>query len=78
MPYGYYTLLRLVACGVFAYAAFVTFAHDKKVLPWAYVFLAVLFNPVIKIHLPKEVWVFVDVAAAVFLIASAKALKHDA
>ena len=78
LPYGYYTLLRLVACAVFAYGAFVAFARSKKVLPWIFVFLAVLFNPIIKIHLPKEIWVVVDIAAAAFLVANARVLKHDA
>jgi prepilin signal peptidase PulO-like enzyme (type II secretory pathway) len=78
LPYGYYTLLRLVACGVFAFAAFVSFDRKHKTLPWVYVLLALLFNPIIKVHLPKEAWAFVDVAAAIMLLATAKAVKSNA
>jgi len=78
LPYGYYTLLRLVACGVFAFAAFVSFDRKHKTLPWVYVLLALLFNPIIKVHLPKEVWAFVDVAAAILLLTTAKNVKANA
>ncbi|HEU0220367.1 MAG TPA: DUF6804 family protein [Gallionella sp.] len=75
LPYGYYTLLRLVACCVFAFAAYI--AHERKnlVLPWVYGLVAVLFNPVVKVHLPKETWMFVDVGAAVLLLVTARAVK---
>ncbi|MDZ4211263.1 MAG: DUF6804 family protein [Methylotenera sp.] len=78
LPYGYYMLLRLVACGVFAFAAFVSFDRKNKTLPWVYGLLALLFNPIIKIHLPKEVWAFVDVASAILLLATAKVVKSNA
>jgi hypothetical protein len=78
LPYGYYMLLRLVACGVFAFAAFVSFDRKHKTLPWVFGLMALLFNPVIKVHLPKEVWAFVDIAAAILLLATAKAVKSNA
>lgn len=78
LPYGYYMLLRLVACGVFAFAAFVSFDRKHKTLPWVYGLLALLFNPIIKIHLPKETWAFVDIAAAILLLTIAKAVKSNA
>ena len=75
LPYGYYTLLRLVSCAAFAFAAYVSFNRGKKALPWSFVLLAVAFNPVIKIHLPKEVWAIVDIAAGLFLLATSKQIK---
>ena len=78
LPYGYYMLLRLVACGVFTFAAFVSFDRKYKTLPWVYGLLALLFNPIIKVHLPKEAWVFVDIAAGLLLLATAKAVKSNA
>jgi len=78
LPYGYYMLLRLVACGVFAFAAFVSFDRKHKTLPWVFGLLALLFNPIIKVHLPKDAWAFVDVAAAILLLATAKAVKSNA
>ena len=75
LPYGYYTLLRLVACGVFAFAAFVAHERKNQVLPWLYGLIAVLFNPIFKIHLPKEAWVFVDIGAGVLLLVTAKTVR---
>lgn len=78
LPYGYYTFLRLVACGVFAWAAFIGFERKHKVLPWVYGILAILFNPFMKIHLPKEVWAVVDIASAAFLLlTSSKIVEKD-
>lgn len=78
LPYGYYMLLRLVACGAFAFAAFIAFDRKNKALPWVYGFMALVFNPIIKIHFPKEMWAVVDVAAGVLLLATAKAIKTNA
>jgi hypothetical protein len=75
LPYGYYMLLRLVAFGVFAFAAFIAFDRKNKSLPWVYVFIALVFNPIIKIHFPKEIWAVIDVASGVLLLATAKTVK---
>lgn len=78
LPYGYYMLLRLVACGVFAFAAFIAFDRKCKVLPWIFGFMALVFNPIIKIHFPKEVWAVVDVGAGILILAASKAVKTNA
>jgi len=75
LPYGYYMLLRLVACGVFSFAAFIAFDRKHIVLPWVYGFMALVFNPIIKIHLPKEIWSVVDIASGIVLLATTKAVK---
>ena len=68
LPYGYYMLLRLVVTGVFAWSAYIAYERQYKVLPWVLVVLAVLFNPVIKIHLPREIWAGVDIGAGILLL----------
>jgi hypothetical protein len=78
LPDGYYMLLRLVACGVFTFATIVSFDRKHKTLPWVFGLLALLFNPIIKVHLPKEAWAFVDVAAAILLLVTAKAVRSNA
>lgn len=75
LPYGYYTLLRMVVFGVFSFAAFVSFDRKNKTLPWVYGLLALVFNPIIKIHLPKEFWIFIDIGAGALLLISAKSIK---
>lgn len=77
LPYGYYILLRLIACGVFAFAAFIAFERKSKALPWVYGFMALVFNPIIRIHFSKEVWMFIDIAAGILLLVTAKAVKTN-
>ena len=78
LPYGYYTLLRLVVCGVFAFAAFVAYGRNAKVLPWIYGLIALLFNPIIKVHFPKTVWELLDIAAAILLLATVRSVREVA
>ena len=68
LPYGYYTLLRLIACAVFAWAAYVSFENKKALLPWVFIVLALLFNPVIEVYLSKELWAAIDLGSAIFLL----------
>ena len=68
LPYGYYMLLRFVACGVFAWAAYVSFERNENILPWVFTILTVVFNPILKIHFPKEIWVGIDFFSGLFLI----------
>ena len=64
LPYGYYILLRLVVCVAFAWTAF-DFSQEGRA-PVAAVFVvgALLFNPIIPVHLNRELWAVLDVAAA--------------
>lgn len=68
LPYGYYMLLRLAACGFFIWAAVITYEKQSQYLPWVFGLLALLFNPIIKIHLPKELWAAIDIASAIFIL----------
>lgn len=77
LPYGYYKLLRLVTFGVFAFAAFISYARKHEILPVVYGFIALIFNPFIKIHFPKDIWMLIDIAAGILLLATAKSIKTD-
>ena len=77
MPYGYYTLLRIVACAVFVWAAYVGHTKRLAILPWVYGLIAILFNPVIKVPFSKPIWAVLDIGAAVLLLVTAKfILRH--
>ncbi|OOZ74121.1 hypothetical protein BOW50_12530 [Solemya velum gill symbiont] len=78
LPYGYYTLLRIVATGVFLWAAFVSYERGHEALPWIFGLLAALFNPLIVIHFPKEIWAVIDIASGIFLYATQKAITQRA
>lgn len=77
LPYGYYTLLRLLTTGVFAWATFVAYEQKHQSLPWVFGFLAILFNPIEKIHLPKELWAIVDIGAGMFLLATKRHIQES-
>jgi hypothetical protein len=68
LPYGYYVFLRLVVTCVFIWAAVVAHGKDKTSLMWVCIGLVMLFNPIFKVHLTNNVWGFIDILSAVFLI----------
>jgi len=67
-PYGYYVLLRVICCAVFAFLAFKALALDKINWVWILGVTAFIYNPVFPIHLTREIWSVVNVAT--LLIAS--------
>jgi uncharacterized membrane protein YccC len=77
-PYGYYQLLRFVVCGVSAYVAFMAYTGQKTWATYLFGLFAVLFNPLIPIHLSRELWRPIDVICATLLIFSVVALKNPA
>lgn len=70
LPYGYYTLLRIIICGAAAFIAYSIYQRQQAVSLWVLAMsgLAILFNPLIPIHLSREIWVPIDaISAVVFL-----------
>ena len=68
MPYGYFMLVRfvmMVACGAMAYHYYL---DHKTVAAWIFGALALLFQPIYKIALGRELWNVIDVLAAVLFI----------
>ncbi len=68
MPYGFYMLLRCTIClaGAVGFAA----ACRKGDLPWSWGYgaLAILYNPVLPVHLgAKNLWVLVNAATLIFV-----------
>lgn len=63
LPYGYYTLLRLVVCLA---AAIIAYQSWPKHAPWsvAFAIVALLFNPLIIVALDRETWAPIDAAVA--------------
>jgi hypothetical protein len=69
-PYAYYQLLRWAVCGLAVFSAFEAHEKQRNLWLWAFVVLAILFNPIIPIHFTREVWQVLDVGAAVVLFVS--------
>jgi hypothetical protein len=74
-PYGYYQLLRFVVCGISAYTAFMAYEWQRQWVVWLFGLIAVLFNPLIPILLPRELWQVIDVTCAFLFVAIVFALR---
>lgn len=68
MPYGYFQFVRFAGMLVFGYFAYTANERGSKVEAVVFVVLAVLFQPLIKISLGREIWNIVDVIVAVGLL----------
>jgi hypothetical protein len=68
LPYGYYQLFRFIALVGFAILAY--YEYERKNIPMVIVFvgLVLLFQPIAKVTLGRQVWNIVDVVVAVGLI----------
>ena len=69
-PYGFYIVLRFVACVYFAYKAFLLYPKKYK---FSYKFIitalfSFIFNPFIKVKLELEQWLFVDFMAVITIL----------
>jgi len=70
LPYGYYTLLRIIVCGCSGYLAFTAYNVSQKATLWVFILggIALLFNPIIPIHLSKELWTIIDPIVAFIFV----------
>lgn len=67
LPYGYYALLRLVVCFTGIFLAWHSYRMQKIPWVWAMGLIALVFNPVIPLHLDRGLWLIVDIVVAVVL-----------
>ena len=77
LSYGYYTLLRLIVFGVFGWAAYISFDRNEEILPWVFIVLALIYNPIIKVYLPKETWTVINLLSAAFLVFNQRKLLES-
>jgi hypothetical protein len=70
MPYGYYQLIRFIAVVGFAILAYYEYERKNILLVIVYLGFILLFQPLAKIPLGRQVWILVDVVVAVGLVVS--------
>jgi len=68
MPYGYYQFVRLSSFVIFGWLAFKANESGKEFGTIIYVGLAILFQPIIKVSLGRELWNVVDVVVGIGLL----------
>src|SRR5258708_25716647 len=69
--YGYYTFTRIVIFGTAAVLVFIGFRDRPAVQVWSVpvLIIGVLFNPFVSIHLHRQIWFYLDIAAAAVFVA---------
>ena len=77
LPYGYYILLRWVVSAAALFSAWAAYECKRKF--WVFVMggIAILFNPVIPVHLLKETWIAIDFIVAVVFLVSIFGIKPE-
>lgn len=68
MPYGYYQFVRFIGLIGFSILAFQANEQGKQTEMIVYGGLALLFQPLFKIALGREMWNIVDVVVAIGLL----------
>jgi hypothetical protein len=71
LPYGYYTFLRFVVCGFAALVALCGWEDSTYSRIWSVIFagMAILFNPLVPIYLSRTTWFYLDLGAAIVIVA---------
>lgn len=68
MPYGYYQLLRVLVFCVSAYVAILESKREVGIWFWVFVACALVYNPVVKLSLGRDIWPFANITTAVLYI----------
>lgn len=75
-PYGYYQFVRFAGMVVFALLAIKSIQEGKQTEVLAFIILAILFQPIIKIALGRTLWNIVDVLVGLWLLAGLRMTKQ--
>jgi len=75
LPYGHYELLRWVVCGVSVYVAYMAYKWERVWGTWVFGFVAILLNPILPIHLTKEIWRPIDFVCGILFVLSTLSLE---
>ena len=68
LPYGYYTLLRIIVLiGSIIYCSHY-FEKNNINLVYLFGFIGILFNPVLPVYLSKEIWIVLDFIGGFFFL----------
>ena len=76
-PYGYYQFLRWITCAAAVFVAWQAFAWHRQWAVWAFAFVGLLFNPIVPVHLNRDIWRVLDLGAAAFFATSIHVLVNS-
>lgn len=72
MPYGYFQIVRLAAAIFFVVAAMNELQANRESIGLIFIGLTILFQPLLKIALGRELWNILDVIVGVGLLVYGK------
>lgn len=76
MPYGYFQILRFVSLIGFVILGFDAYQKKNQIEVIIYIFLAILFQPLLKISFGRTLWNIIDFIVAIGLILSVFSLAN--
>lgn len=76
-PYAYFQILRWVVMGVAIYNAYT--ANKFNITQWVFTMgiIAILFNPLFPLYFQKDIWMMLDLIAAVLMFVSIVKIKRN-
>lgn len=76
LPYGYYTFMRWCITAAAIVLSIMASKIDQR--GWLYVFVpvAILFNPIAPVHMPRESWAFFNLAGAALMFYAGNRLSR--
>ena len=78
-PYGYYVLLRVICCAIFAFLAVKAHNLGKDEWVWILGVTAFIYNPIVPVHLTRAIWTVINIVAifiAVISIFKLRTIPH--
>ncbi|MCC6127559.1 MAG: DUF3592 domain-containing protein [Pirellulales bacterium] len=74
-PYAFYQILRWIVCCTAILFAVDAHRWKKTWALWTFAVMAILFNPIVPIHLTRDSWSVIDRIAAVVILVGAFTVK---
>ena len=77
-PYGYYNFLRFCICGAASFLAYQQWTHDDAASKWVVILgaIALLYNPLVPIHLTREIWTVLNIGTAMAFVGHFRSLRR--
>ena len=69
-PYGYYIFLRIVVCAVCIFLANYSLKNEYNNWIWVFGVIAIIYNPIIRVHLNRSLWSIINIITIIILIIS--------
>ena len=77
LPYGCYIILRFFCCLVFAYLGIRALDDSKTIFAYVLFGVAVIYNPIFRLHLNREAWSIINIVTIAIALASVVLVRGE-